>query len=129
MNERDHLGDWSPEKDCPSQDSNHPDDLSQSRSINFDCPYPPLQQIGPNVSHLLTIEVTNRSKLRVSCFSHISYFAAEFGIFENDSFHAWHRHILGPCSRAVIKLNVSEGRVGLIRIFPAKRFHVFSLPR
>ena len=30
--EKDHLGDWSPEKDynSPSQDSNHPDDLFQS---------------------------------------------------------------------------------------------------
>ena len=31
--EKDHLGDWSPEKDCCSQDSNHPDDLFQSRYV------------------------------------------------------------------------------------------------
>ena len=33
--EKDYLGDWSPEKDCcsPSQGSNHPDDLFQSRSV------------------------------------------------------------------------------------------------
>ena len=31
--EKDHLGDWSPEisHNSPSQDSNHPDDLFQSR--------------------------------------------------------------------------------------------------
>ena len=33
--EKDHLGDWSPEKDSnsPSQDSNHPDDLCQLRYV------------------------------------------------------------------------------------------------
>ena len=32
--EKDHLGDWSPEKDSnPSQDSNHPDDVFQSRYV------------------------------------------------------------------------------------------------
>ena len=30
MIEKDHLGDWSPDN-SPSQDSNHPDDLFQSR--------------------------------------------------------------------------------------------------
>ena len=32
MIEKEHLSDWSPEKDSPSQDSDHPDDLFQSKT-------------------------------------------------------------------------------------------------
>ena len=58
MIEKDHLGDWSPEKECccPFQDSNHRDDLFQSRYVTPGFkPFSYLQLIARNCDWLIAL--------------------------------------------------------------------------